>query len=269
MRKLSELIVLIRGGGEVGSAIANILTKCNFRVCIAEIASPLSLRRGVSYSEAVYETEKTIDGISAERTTVSLETIYKVWRNDKIPVVIDQELPVKPLIKPDVLINALMLSRQTSSKMEDAPLVIGIGPGFTVGEDVHLLIDTNPGENFGKVLIEGEVENIEKEPDLLVSHILKAEDSGVFTTDRNIGDIVLSGDIIGQLNDVSLVSPADGVIRGILRNETKVLNNTGLVEIDPVNDKTASFNISKDMRIIGGGVLQAILMSLNIEESGA
>jgi len=267
MRKLSELIVLIRGGGEFGSAIANILTKCHFRVCVTEIASPLSLRRGVCYSEAVYETQKTIDGISAERTLVSLETIYKVWRNDKIPVVVDQELSVKPLLKPDVLINAMMLGRQTSTKMEDAPLVIGIGPGFTVGTECHLVIDTNAGENFGKVFIEGEVENIEKVPDLLASHILRAEDAGVFITDRNIGDIVLSGDIIGQLNDVPLASPADGVIRGILRNETKVLNNTSLVEIDPVNDKTASYSISKDMRIVGGSVLEAILMSLNIEEN--
>lgn len=267
MRKLSELIVLIRGGGEVGSAIANILTRCHFRICITEIASPLSLRRGVCYSEAVYDKEKTIDGISAERTPVSLETIYKIWRNQKIPVVIDPELSVKPLIKPDVLINALMLGRQTSTKMEDAPLVIGIGPGFTVGTEVHLVIDTNAGENLGKVLIEGEVGNIEKEPDLLASHIVRANDAGVFFTESNIGDIVLKRDIIGKLNDVSLVSPVGGVIRGILRNETKVLNNTGLVEIDPVDDKTVSFYISKDMRIIGGGVLEAILMSLNIEDS--
>jgi xanthine dehydrogenase accessory factor len=267
MRKLSELIVVIRGGGEVGSAIANMLARCHFRVCITEIATPLSLRRGVCYSEAVYETEKNIDGIKAERTLASLETIYKVWRNDKIPVVVDSELTVKPLIKPDVLINALMLGRQTSTKMADASLVIGIGPGFVVGTDVHLVIDTNPGENLGKVIIEGEVENTEKEMDLLASHILKAEDAGVFTTERNIGDIVLSGDIIGKLNDVSLPSPAGGVIRGILRNETRVLNNTELVEIDPVNDKSASFIISKDMRIIGGGVLEAILMSLNIDEN--
>jgi xanthine dehydrogenase accessory factor len=267
MRKLSELIVVIRGGGEVGSAIANILTRCHFRVCITEIASPLSLRRGVCYSEAVYETEKNIDGIKAERTLLSLETIYKVWRNERIPIVVDAELTVKPLIKPDVLINALMLGRQTSTKMADAPLVIGIGPGFTVGTDVHLVIDTNIGENLGNVVIEGEVENTENEPDLPSSHMLKAEDTGVFTTSRNIGDTVLSGDIIGQLNEIPLISPAGGVVRGILRNETKVLNNTELVEIDSVNDSSTSFLISKEMRIIGGGVVEAILMSLNIDEN--
>jgi xanthine dehydrogenase accessory factor len=267
MRKLSELIVVIRGGGEVGSAIAHLLTRSHFRVCITEIASPLSLRRAVCYSEAVYETAQTIGGISAERTLLSLESIYKVWRNEKIPVVIDPELTVKPLIKPDVLINALMIGRQTSTKITDAPLVIGIGPGFTVGTDVHLVVDTNLGENLGNVLIEGELENKTdfKEPDQLVNHILKSEDAGVFTTERNIGETVLSGDVIGKLNDVQVSAPTGGIIRGLLRNEVKVLNNTGLVEIDSANDKSVCFHISKDMRTLSGGVLEAILMSLNVE----
>jgi len=268
MRKLSELIVVIRGGDEVGSSIAHLLTRCHFRVCITETANPLSLRRGVCYSEAVYETAKSIDAISAERTTLSLENIYKVWRNEKIPVVVDPELAVKPLIKPDVLINALMIGRQTSTKISDAPLVVGIGPGFSVGTDVHLVLDTNPGENLGKVLIEGEVGNPESaaQSEAPVSHILKSEDSGVFTTERNIGEIVEAGDLIGKLNDIAITAPAGGVIRGLLRNEVKVLNNTSLAEVDSAHDKAICFNINKDMRIISGGVLEAILMGLNVEE---
>ncbi len=269
MRKLSELIVVIKGGGEVGSAIAHILIRCHFRVCITEIASPLSLRRGVCYSEAVYDTEKTIEGITAERTLISLENIYKTWRNEKIPVVVDPDLTVKPMIKPDVLINALMIGRQTSTRMEDAALVIGIGPGFTVGTDVHLVIDTNSGDALGKVIIEGEVENraASEKADQPDGHILKSEDSGVFATERNIGDAVLAGDDIGTLNDIQLLAPVGGVIRGLLRNEVKVLNNTELAEIDAVNDKSACFNISKEMRTLSGGVLEAILMSLNVEEN--
>ena len=267
MRKLSELIVLVRGGGEVGSAIAGTLTRCHFRVCIAEIASPFSLRRGVCYSEAVFEKEKMVDGITAEKALISLESIYKVWRNQRIPVVVDPELTVKPLIKPDVLVNALMLGKQTSTRMEDAPLVIGLGPGFNVGTNVHLVIDTNSDEDLGKVYIEGEVENPVIESDQSLTQIIKAEDAGVFITERNIGDIVLRGDLIGKLDDIPLAAPVDGVIRGILRNETKVLSKTGLVEIDPVNDRAVSYNISKDMRMIAGGVLEAILMSLNIEQN--
>jgi xanthine dehydrogenase accessory factor len=269
MRKLSDLIVLIRGGGEAGSAIAHALMRSHFRVCITEIESPLSLRRGVCYSEAVYDTEITIDGISAEKALPSLEAIYKVWRGNKIAMVVDPELTVKPLIKPDVLINALMLGKQSSTRIGDSSLVIGIGPGFNVGSNAHLVIDTSSGENLGKVIIEGEVENKESldDPSSLVNHTLKSEDSGMFTTERKIGETVSIGETLGKLNDIDLPSPSSGLIRGLLRNETKVLNNTGLVEIDPVSDKSVCFNISKDMRTLSGGVLEAILMSLNVEEN--
>ena len=53
MRKLSELIVVIRGGGESWKRNCSHTYQSHFRVCITEIASPLSLRRGVCYSEAV------------------------------------------------------------------------------------------------------------------------------------------------------------------------------------------------------------------------
>jgi xanthine dehydrogenase accessory factor len=269
MRKLSELIVVIRGGGEVGSAVAHILTRCHFRTCITEIASPFSLRRGVCYSEAVYETTKTIDDITAERTLNSLDGIYKTWRNHKIPVVVDPEMTVKSLIKPDVIINAMMLGRQTSTKMEDAPLVIGIGAGFTIGVDAHMVVDSNRGENTGKVLIEGELKNsiTFEDSEQLNSRIIKSNDAGVFTTERNIGDIVTAGEVVGKLNDVELIADYSGVIRGLLRNEIKVLSNTDLVEIDPVDARSVCFIIRKDMRTLSGGVLEALLMSLNIEES--
>ncbi len=269
MRKLSDLIVLIRGGGEAGSAIAHALTRSHFRVCITEIESPLALRRGVCYSEAIYDKEFKLDGISAERALPSLESIYKVWRGNKIAIVADPELVVKPLIKPDVLINALMLGKQTSTRIGDSSLVIGIGPGFIVGTNSHLVIDTTSGENLGRVIIEGDVENKESldDPSSLVSHIVKSEDSGVFITERKIGETVSTGETLGKLNDIELPSPASGLIRGLLRNETKVLNNTGLAEIDPVSENSVCFNISKDMRTLSGGVLEAILMSLNIEEN--
>jgi xanthine dehydrogenase accessory factor len=270
MRRLSELIILVRGGGEVGSAIAHKLARCHFRVCMTEISIPLAVQRGVSFSEAIYDTNKTIEDFTAEKALPSLEQIYKVWRNGNIPIVADPELSVKALIKPDVLINAMMLNRETSTKITDAPLVIGIGPGFTAGVDVHMVIESNNGNNLGKVIIEGEAEkNTEKSVEangLTKETVLSAEDTGVFMTDKNIGDAVLAGDILGKLNDTPLNAPVSGILRGLLRNEIKVLPNTKLAEIDPVNDKSVCFVIQDKMRAIAGGVVEAILMNFNIEE---
>jgi xanthine dehydrogenase accessory factor len=270
MRKLSELIVIVRGGGEVGSAIAYRLSRSHFRVCITEIASPLAVSRGTCFSEAVYETNKIIEGITAERTLPSIEQIYRVWRNGNIPVVVDPELSVKPLIKPDVLVNAMMLNRETSTKITDAPLVIGIGPGFTAGGDVHLVVESNNSHNLGKVLVEGEAENIEslaEKDSPAKERVIWAQEAGVFTTEKNFGDAVLADDIIGKLNDIPLKAPVSGILRGLLRNEVKVLANAKLVEIDSENDKSVCFIIRDKMRAIAGGVLEAIMMSLNLAET--
>ncbi len=266
MRKLSELIVLIRGGGEVGSAIASRLFRCHFRVCITEIASPLAISRGVSFSEAVYDSTKMVEDLTAERTLPSLEHIYRVWRAGRVPVVVDPELRVKPLIKPDVLVNAMMLKRQTNTRITDAPLVIGIGPGFTAGSDVHLVVESHFGINLGNIVFEGESENTSENPELMEEALILAEDAGVFITDKNVGDSVQAGDMIGSLNEVALQAPIAGVLRGILRNESKVLANLDLAEIDPVNDKSACFIIRNNMKIISAGVLEAILMTLNAAE---
>jgi xanthine dehydrogenase accessory factor len=270
MRKLAELIVLVRGGGEVGTAIAHRLYRSHFRVCITEIASPLTVSRGNSFSEAVYDTSKTVEGAHAERTLPHLENIYRVWRNGNIPIVVDPDISVRPLIKPDVLINAMMLNRETRTRIEDAPLVIGIGPGFTIGSSAHLIVESNSGNNLGKVLIEGATEAGAQKPagteNKNGEQVIWAEDAGVFTTEKNIGDAVLAGDLIGKINDLPITAPISGILRGLLRNETKVLSNARLIEIDPKNDKSICFTIRDQMRAIAGGALEAIMMSFNLAE---
>jgi xanthine dehydrogenase accessory factor len=270
MRKLNEIIVLIRGGGAVGSAIAQRLTHSHFRLCITETESPTAISRGVSLSEAIFDTQKVVEDITGERALPNLEQIYKVWRNNRVPVSADPEINLKPLLKPDVLINAMMLKRETNIHMTDAPLVIGIGPGFTAGGDVHLIVESNPCRNLGKVIIEGAAEP-ENPPsgdfaDLVSEKVIKAADNGVFTTHKNIGDTILAKDEIAYLDDQPVIAPISGVLRGILRSETKVLAGTRLAAIDPVGDKNSCSLISDTNRAIAGGVLEAIMLSFNVSD---
>ncbi len=272
MRKLTELIVLVRGGGEVGSAIAHRLAHSHFRVCITEIAMPLSISRGTCFSEAVYDSTKTVEDVTGERAIPSLDQIYKVWRNGNVAVLVDPDLTVKALLRPDVLVNAMMLKRKTSSTMNDAALVIGIGPGFTAGEDVHMVVETANNNNLGKVILEGKSEEDPEKPaeadGLSAEKEVWAADAGVFKTERNIGDAVLAGDILGELNDEPIKAPISGVLRGLLRNETRVLGNARLAEIDPVHGKAVCEDIRDTMRAVAGGVLEAIMLSFNTEETG-
>jgi xanthine dehydrogenase accessory factor len=269
MRKLSELIVLVRGGGEIGSAIAHRLARSHFRVCVTEVAEPLAVNRGVCFSEAIYDNTKTIEGVTAEKTVVSLESIYKIWRNGRIPVAADSELSVKPFILPDVLVNAMMLDRETSTKISDAPLVIGIGSGFTAGENVHMVIEANNSNDLGKVLISGRSSGTADKPkaisELIDEGIIRSSDSGVFTSVKNIGDTVAMDEIIGKIDDNPLKAPLSGMLRGLIRNEARVLANTRIAEIDSVNDKSVCTAIRDSARAISGGVLEAIMMGYNVE----
>jgi xanthine dehydrogenase accessory factor len=271
MRKLTELIVLIRGGGEEGSAIAHRLCRSHFRVCITETASPLEVNRGVCFSEAIYDHIKTIEGVTGERTLPSMEQIYHAWRENNIPVLVDPELTAKYLLKPDVLVNAMMLGRETNTRITDAPLVIGIGTGFAAGGDVHIVVES---DNHGSdsILLEGKSGESTGKPgqidNLLNQKIIRAAEAGVFTTERNLCEAILAGDIIGKLGETPLKAPVSGIIRGLLRSEVKVLANARLAEIDPLNDKSVCFSIRDNMRAVSGSVLEAIMQVLNIPETG-
>jgi xanthine dehydrogenase accessory factor len=268
MRHLRELIVLIRGGGEVGSGIAHRLHRSHFRVCITELAEPQAVSRGTSFSEAIFDGTKTIEGVTAELANPSsMEKIYWVWRHGNIPIIVDPEASVRAKILPDVLVNAMMLKRETGTQISDAPLVIGIGTGFFAGKNAHMVIESSNSNDIGRVLLSGEGEPDTGEPTeiggLTRERVIWAEDSGVFTTSKLIGDAVVQGELIGQVGDYPVTAPMSGILRGLLRTGIKVLPNTKLIEIDPVNDPSICLNIRARIRSISGGVLEGIMIAFN------
>lgn len=268
VRKLSELIVLIKGGGEIASGIAHRLHRSHFRVCLTEIANPLAVSRGTSFSEAVFDGEKSIEGVTAE--FVSPEKIHAVWRRGNIAIVLDPTASLKNELNPDVLVDATMAKRNLGTKITDAPLVIGMGAGFYVGRDVHVVVETNHSHNLGRVIVEGEAEENTGVPvaigGLTKGRVIWAPRSGTFTTDREIGDLVAAGEVVGQIGDLRLEAPVGGMLRGLMRNGVKVSKGAKLVEVDPVNDRAVCYVIRDKMRAIAGGVLEAIMLKLNVTE---
>lgn len=268
MRRLSELTVLIRGGGEIASAIAHRSHRSHFRVCLTEIANPVAVSRGTTFSEAVFDEVKTIEGVTAELVSISLEEIYRVWEQRNIPIVIDPEASVKEELQPNVLVDATMVKRNIGTKITDARLVIGMGPGFYAGRDVHIVVESNHSNDLGKVILEGEAEKNTRTPvaigGLTRERVIWAPKAGTFTTDREIGDSVVAGEVVGQVGDLGLQAPISGILRGLLRNGVKVSKNTKLVEVDPINDSAVCYVIRDKMRAIAGGVLEAIMLKFNI-----
>jgi xanthine dehydrogenase accessory factor len=263
---LANLVVLIRGGGEVASGVAHKLARARFHVCMTETSQPLAVSRGVAFCEAIYEGGKEVEGITAELVE-SPGQIEKVWRQNKLPIIVDPDALVKDRLKPTVLVDALMAKQNLGTKLSDAPLVIGLGPGFETGQDVHVIIETNNSERLGRVIRDGRAEENTGIPvaigGLTEERVWHSPVEGQFLTDREIGDMVAAGDIMASVAGQQFKAEIGGVVRALLRNGTMVGKGVKLGEIDPSGDREAPFTIRPRVRAIAGGVLEAIMMRFN------
>jgi xanthine dehydrogenase accessory factor len=264
---LANLVVLIRGGGEVASGVAHKLARAHFRVCMTETSQPLAVSRGVAFCEAVYDGGKGVEGITAQRIE-SPSQIEKVWRQKKLPIIVDPDALVKDRLKPTVLVDALMAKQNLGTKINDAPLVIGLGPGFEAGKDVHMIIETNNSERLGRVITDGRAEENTGIPvaigGLTEERVWHSPSDGQFTTDKDIGDMVKAGDIVASVAGHPLKANIGGVVRALLRDGTVVGKGVKLGEIDPSGDREACYTIRPRVRAIAGGVLEAILTRFNV-----
>ncbi len=267
MNKLSELVVIIRGGGEVASGVAYRLHLSHLRVCLTEVAAPVAVTRGTTFSEAVFDGVKEIMGVTAELVPAGEAEIDRVWKQGNIPIVVDPEALIRETINPDRLVDAIMTKRNMGTTIDDAPLVIGVGPGFYAGRDVHSVVESNHSENLGRVIADGEAEKDTGIPVLIGGmgreRIIWAPRAGIFTSKKEIGDSVVAGEVIAYIDDYPLPAPMNGVLRGLIRNGINVRKGGKLIEVDPVHDSTICNLITRKVMTIGEGVFQAIQLKYN------
>ncbi len=291
MASVHQLIIGIKGAGEMASAIACRLYMANIRkIFMMEVQHPIAVRRGVSFCDAIYEGHKVVEGVEAisEIKLVGRETdapnddriirdrnryslFQRAWGEGKIVVVADPEWQVIECIHPHVIVDAILAKKNLGTRMKEAPLVIGLGPGFVAEKDVHMVIETNRGHQLGRIITDGKAEPNTGIPGNIdgftIQRVLRAPASGIFQTTRKIGDMVERGYIIGKVNDrkmqTEVIAPVEGVIRGLIRKETRVSKGLKIGDIDPRGDKTYCYTISDKARAIAGSVLEAVLRRFN------
>jgi len=266
-KDLGELVVLIRGAGEMASGVAHRLHQSHFKICMIEISHPLAVRREVTFSEAIYEGEKEIEGIRAKLIS-KLEEVELTWEQGAIPILIDPDAKIaRKFLKPDVLVDAIMAKKNLGTQVNDAPLVIGLGPGFTAGKDVHIVIETNRGNNLGKMILKGSAEPDTGIPGEIggytIERLLRTMKKGVFHPQRSIGERVNKGAVVAVAEDFPVIAKISGVVRGLLRDGVEVKKGMKVGDIDPRGKRELCFTISDKARAIGGGVLEAILYRFN------
>ena len=266
-KKMVDLVVLIRGAGEMASGVAHRLNQSRFKICMVEIPHPLAVRREVTFSEALYEGEKGVEGVRAKLISKPDE-IGLVWNKSHIPILIDPDgKKTRNLLKPDVLIDAIMAKKNLGTQINDAPLVIGLGPGFVAGKDVHGVIETNRGHHLGKVILNGTAESDTGIPGdvggYTIERLLRTMKKGIFHPQTSIGERVNKGSVVAVVDDFPVIAKISGVVRGLLREGVEVKKGMKVGDIDPRGKRELCFTISDKARAIGGGVLEAILYWFN------
>ncbi len=260
MAKLDDLpLVVIRGGGDLGSGVAYRLYKAGYPLVIAELEKPLMVRRTVCFGSAVFEGEIEVEGIVARQIELS-SALWLALRTEEIPVIVDDNWQY---LRPQVVVDARMAKRNLDTAMDDAKLVIGLGPGFVAGQDCHAVIETNRGHWLGRVIWRGTAEPNSGVPGKLMgveaSRVLRAPGDGYVVPHKVIGDQCLAGTVIATVAEQSVIAAFDGILRGLIHESVPVTMGLKIGDLDPRARREYCFAISEKSLAIGGGVLEAIL----------
>ncbi|MBN2044167.1 MAG: EF2563 family selenium-dependent molybdenum hydroxylase system protein [Anaerolineales bacterium] len=254
--------VLIRGGGDLASGVAVRVHRSGFVVLVTELAHPLVVRREVSFAEAVFSQEVHVEEITG-RLAAGIREVPSIHQNGEVAVLVDRELASLAEYSPLVVVDARMRKRPPETGLELAPLVIGLGPGFTAGVDCHAVVETVRGHTLGRVMWEGGAIADTGVPEgVLGKHgerVLRAPADGRIVAHRQIGDLVSKGDLIASVNEAELRAPFDGALRGLLHEGIEVRAGMKIGDLDPRGDPKYAFMVSDKALAIGGGVLEAIL----------
>lgn len=273
----ADPLIIVRGGGDLATGTILRLWRCRFRVLVLETPEPMAVRRCAAVCEAVYEGSAEVEGMSAVRIPDAAEA-GAVIDAGKIPVLVDPEGSCIPVLKPDVVIDALVAKRNVGTNRSMAPLTIGLGPGFTAGKDVDYVIETMRGHNLGRVIEHGSAMPNTGVPGLIAGHasdrVIHAPVSGVIRNIREIGDQVEKGEIVawvtpengtaGSLphnaeSEIPVLSPLTGLLRGMIHSGCHVIKDRKVGDVDPrISEYQNCFTVSDKARCIAGSVLEVI-----------
>jgi xanthine dehydrogenase accessory factor len=260
-RGLADVLVVLRGGGDLATGAAWRLKRAGFAVVVCELDAPLTVRRSVSFSTAVSTGSVIIEGIGA--VCVPLAGAAVLARSDVVPVVISAGLPA---LGADVVIDARMAKHLLDTTINDAPLVVALGPGFTAGRDCHAVIETMRGPRLGRVLWTGTAAPNTGTPGVIggrgAERVLRAPAAGTISWRARIGDVVVADAVLGAVDGAEVRAPFAGLVRGLVADQTAVPAGLKIGDVDPRAD-TDWQQISDKALAIGGGVLEAVLTWLH------
>jgi selenium-dependent molybdenum hydroxylase system protein, YqeB family len=258
--------IWIRGAGDLATGIALRLYRSGFDIIMSDIPVPTTVRRTVAFSPAVYTGETQVEGITG-KLCENISMIDTVIESGCIPVIVDPSGEIMKEYKPDIIVDAIIAKTNIGTKITDADIVIGVGPGFEAGVDCHAVVETKRGHNLGRVIWSGSAYPNTGVPGNIggytVERIIRATADGVFSAKVNIGDFVKAGNLLAYCDETPVYANIDGIVRGLLQDGVKVKKGMKSGDVDPRAEREYCFSVSDKASAIGGGVLEAILSKIS------
>jgi xanthine dehydrogenase accessory factor len=258
----STRVVLVRGLGDDGSAVAHSLFADKWRVVLHDDPQPTTPRRGMAFADAMYDGVATLEGIAARRVETATDLRASLDQIDWIPVTALPIDEVARVILPALAVDAQMRKRAVpESQRELAPLAIGLGPGFVAGDQVDIAIETD-WERAGQIVRSGPTAPLAGEPRAIAGiardRYVYAPVPGTLRTTRHIGDLVGAAEPVARIDETQIFAPVSGAIRGLVHDGVTVERGAKVLEIDPRGPNAIVTGIGERPRRIAEGVLSAV-----------
>ncbi|WP_251387699.1 selenium-dependent molybdenum cofactor biosynthesis protein YqeB [Mediterraneibacter agrestimuris] len=253
--------ILIKGAGDLATGIAVRLFQCGHQIVMTEIEKPLTVRRMVAFSRAVYEEKAEVEGICGKHV-YTLEEAEQAVSDGQIAVLVDPQAEIRKSYQPDVMIDAILAKKNLGTRMSDAPFVVGVGPGFTAGNDCHCVIETKRGHTLGSVIWKGSAIPNTGVPGNVggytVERLIRASAKGEMEAIVHIGDLVQEGQVVAYTGGKPVYAKMSGIVRGMLQDNVIVEENLKIGDIDARCERFHCFTVSDKARSIGGAALEAV-----------
>ena len=260
-------LIIVRGGGDLATGTIYKLKKSGFPVLILETVNPSAIRRNVSFCEAVYQGEQTVEDMTCHLAE-SVEQAQQFLAEGKLTVLVDPAGESIRELKPLAVVDGILAKKNLGTSRDMAPITVALGPGFVAGQDVDAVIETKRGHNLGRVLWNGSAAPNTGIPGIIGGYgkerVIHCPAAGILRNVKKITDTVSKGDVIAlvetETGTVPVEATLDGILRGLIRDGYPVRVGFKMADIDPRAEEYHNcFTISDKARCIAGGVLEAIL----------
>lgn len=259
-RKMKRLVV-VRGAGDLATGAIVALNKAGYMVIATEIEKPTVIRRTVSFADTIYSGHQRIEGVDCVLCHTPEECLKSV-KEGSVALIVDKEGSIIDFLRPNVVVDAILAKKNLGTRINMAPFVVALGPGFECGKDCHVIIETMRGHNLSRILYSGSAIPNTGVPGLIAGcgkeRVMHTPSSGIFKENAVIGDIVEKGDIIAYVGDVPLYASISGKLRGLLHSGLYVPEAFKAADIDPRGEEVDHMSISDKARAIGSSVVVAV-----------